>query len=36
MKVMLILDINTDQNAINQNKIFHREVGLSGVILTKI
>lgn len=35
-EVMLILDANTGQNAINQAKIFHETVGLTGIILTKL
>ncbi len=32
----LVLDANTGQNAMNQAKEFHKEVGLTGLILTKI
>jgi fused signal recognition particle receptor len=32
----LVLDANTGQNALNQAKEFHKEVGLTGLILTKI
>ncbi|MGP1928247.1 MAG: signal recognition particle-docking protein FtsY [Arsenophonus sp. NC-WZS1-MAG3] len=34
-EVMLILDASSGQNAINQAKIFHEAVGLTGIILTK-
>ncbi len=32
----LVLDANTGQNALNQAREFHKEVGLTGLILTKI
>jgi fused signal recognition particle receptor len=32
----MVLDANTGQNALNQAKEFHKEVGLTGLILTKI
>ena len=35
-EVMLTLDASTGQNAINQTKIFHEVVGLTGIILTKL
>ncbi|SPP31863.1 Signal recognition particle receptor FtsY [Arsenophonus endosymbiont of Aleurodicus floccissimus] len=35
-EVMLTLDTSTGQNAINQTKIFHEAVGLTGIILTKL
>ncbi|VAY02515.1 Signal recognition particle receptor FtsY [Arsenophonus endosymbiont of Aleurodicus dispersus] len=35
-EVMLTLDASTGQNAINQVKIFHEAVGLTGIILTKL
>lgn len=35
-EMMLILDASTGQNAINQTKIFHEAVGLTGIILTKL
>ncbi|MFS1537403.1 MAG: signal recognition particle-docking protein FtsY [Candidatus Phlomobacter fragariae] len=35
-EVMLTLDASTGQNAINQAKIFHEAVGLTGIILTKL
>ncbi|MFP3013231.1 MAG: signal recognition particle-docking protein FtsY [Arsenophonus sp. NC-QC1-MAG3] len=34
-EVMLTLDASSGQNAINQAKIFHEAVGLTGIILTK-
>ncbi len=34
-EVMLILDASSGQNAINQAKIFHEAVSLTGIILTK-
>ncbi len=34
-EVMLILDASSGQNAINQVKIFHEAVSLTGIILTK-
>lgn len=35
-ELMLTLDASTGQNAINQAKIFHEAVGLTGIILTKL
>ncbi|BGI51213.1 MAG: hypothetical protein ArsCj_5010 [Arsenophonus endosymbiont of Ceratovacuna japonica] len=35
-EVILILDSNTGQNSINQVKIFHESIGLTGIILTKL
>ncbi len=32
----LVLDANTGQNAINQAVEFHKEVGLTGIVLTKL
>lgn len=32
----LVLDANTGQNALNQAREFHKEIGLTGLILTKI
>lgn len=32
----LVLDSNTGQNAIQQTKEFHKEIGVSGIILTKL
>ncbi|WMY97557.1 MAG: signal recognition particle-docking protein FtsY [Arsenophonus sp.] len=33
---ILILDANTGQNAINQVEVFHKQLGLTGIILTKL
>ncbi|QJC35119.1 signal recognition particle-docking protein FtsY [Enterobacteriaceae endosymbiont of Donacia proxima] len=35
-EVMLVLDANIGQNSINQLKIFHDSVGITGVTITKI
>ncbi len=32
----LVLDANTGQNALNQTRDFHREMGLTGLVLTKL
>ncbi|MBN1945042.1 MAG: signal recognition particle-docking protein FtsY [Bradymonadales bacterium] len=34
--VMLVLDANTGQNAIAQAQMFNKEVGITGIILTKL
>lgn len=33
---ILILDSNTGQNSINQTKIFHQEIKITGIIITKL
>jgi fused signal recognition particle receptor len=35
-EVLLILDATTGQNALNQARLFHEAVGLTGLILTKM
>lgn len=35
-EVMLTLDASTGQNAVNQAKLFHEAVGLTGITLTKL
>ncbi|QJC33527.1 signal recognition particle-docking protein FtsY [Enterobacteriaceae endosymbiont of Donacia provostii] len=35
-EVMLILDANIGQNSINQMKIFHKNIGITGITITKI
>jgi len=35
-KVLLILDANTGQNALRQISLFHQEVGIDGLIMTKL
>ena len=35
-EVMLVIDASTGQNALNQAKIFHEAVGLTGITLTKL
>ncbi|ACQ68846.1 cell division protein: membrane binding (N-terminal); GTPase domain (C-terminal) [Candidatus Hamiltonella defensa 5AT (Acyrthosiphon pisum)] len=35
-EVMLVLDASTGQNAINQTKLFHETVPLTGLVLTKL
>ncbi len=35
-EIMLTLDANTGQNAINQTKLFNQAIGLTGITLTKI
>jgi len=35
-EVWLVLDATTGQNAIAQAEIFHKEVGVTGIILTKL
>ena len=33
---LLVLDANTGQNAISQADMFNKEVGLTGIVLTKL
>jgi fused signal recognition particle receptor len=33
---LLVLDANTGQNAINQAEMFNKEVGITGIVLTKL
>jgi fused signal recognition particle receptor len=35
-EVLLILDATTGQNAISQTRLFHQELGVSGLVLTKL
>ena len=35
-EVLLILDATTGQNAISQTRLFHKELGVSGLVLTKL
>lgn len=35
-EVLLVLDANTGQNAISQAQIFHREIGVTGLVMTKL
>jgi fused signal recognition particle receptor len=35
-EVLLILDATTGQNAISQTSLFHQELGVSGLVLTKL
>jgi len=35
-EIMLTLDVSTGQNAVNQAKLFHEAVGLTGINLTKL
>ena len=35
-EVMLVIDASTGQNALNQARIFHEAVGLTGITLTKL
>ena len=35
-RVWLVLDATTGQNAISQAEMFHKAVGVSGIILTKL
>jgi fused signal recognition particle receptor len=35
-ETLLVLDANTGQNALNQAKMFHEAVGVSGIVLTKL
>ncbi|QJC33934.1 signal recognition particle-docking protein FtsY [Enterobacteriaceae endosymbiont of Donacia cinerea] len=35
-EIMLVLDANIGQNSINQLKTFHKNIGVSGITLTKI
>jgi fused signal recognition particle receptor len=35
-EIMLVLDATTGQNAVNQAKIFNDEVGITGIVLTKL
>ncbi|CAL4317902.1 Signal recognition particle receptor FtsY [Buchnera aphidicola (Eriosoma grossulariae)] len=35
-EILLIIDACTGQNAINQTKLFHENLGLTGIILTKV
>ena len=35
-EVLLVLDANTGQNAISQAKMFHQEIGVTGLVMTKL
>lgn len=35
-EVLLILDANTGQNAISQAQMFHQEIGVTGLVMTKL
>lgn len=36
LDILLILDVCTGQNAIQQTKLFHKKIGITGIILTKL
>jgi fused signal recognition particle receptor len=35
-EVLLVLDANTGQNALNQVKVFHEAIGVTGLVITKL
>ena len=35
-EVLLVLDATTGQNAVLQARMFHKEIGVSGIVLTKL
>ena len=35
-ETLLVLDATTGQNAISQAKIFHKEIGVTGIVITKL
>ncbi len=35
-EVLLVIDASTGQNAIEQAKIFYKEIGVTGIVLTKL
>jgi fused signal recognition particle receptor len=35
-EVLLVIDATTGQNAVNQAKMFNEEIGVSGIVLTKM
>jgi fused signal recognition particle receptor len=35
-EILLVLDATTGQNAMSQAELFHREIGITGLILTKL
>jgi fused signal recognition particle receptor len=35
-EILLVLDATTGQNAISQAKMFNRELGVTGIVLTKL
>ena len=35
-EVLLVIDATTGQNAINQARVFHEALGITGVVLTKL
>jgi fused signal recognition particle receptor len=35
-EILLVIDATTGQNAINQAKMFHEEIGVTGIVLTKL
>ena len=35
-EVLLVLDANTGQNAISQAQMFHQEIGVTGLVMTKL
>ncbi len=35
-EILLVLDATTGQNALSQAKLFHEEIGVTGIILTKL
>jgi fused signal recognition particle receptor len=35
-EVLLVLDATTGQNAINQARLFHEAIGVTGIVMTKL
>jgi fused signal recognition particle receptor len=35
-ETLLVLDATTGQNAISQAKMFHKEIGVTGIVITKL
>ncbi|MCD6150507.1 MAG: signal recognition particle-docking protein FtsY, partial [Deltaproteobacteria bacterium] len=35
-EILLVLDANTGQNAINQARMFHEALGINGLVMTKL
>jgi fused signal recognition particle receptor len=35
-EILLVLDANTGQNAINQARMFHEALGITGLVMTKL
>jgi fused signal recognition particle receptor len=36
LEILLVIDATTGQNAINQAKMFNEEIGVTGIVLTKL